>query len=181
MKHLLKNSLATIQAIATQTLSRHTKERDAFIGRLHALDKAHDLLTSEIWERASLSAMVHRALEPFQEQHRRRITLDGPPHLWLDSTKAVMVALVIHELATNAVKYGALSNGSGQVVVAWKRRSQPDLMEIVWRESGGPPVNAPKEKGFGSHLIERAFGGQLGRAQLVFDQSGLLCTLEIAL
>ena len=181
MKHRIKNSLATIQAIATQTLNQHAQERDAFIARLHALDRAHDLLTSESWERASLSAVVNRALEPFQEQHRRRIIIDSAPYLWLDSSKAIMIAMVVHELATNAVKYGALSNGSGQVVVTWERHSQPNLITLVWRESGGPAVNPPQEKGFGSQLIERAFGGQLGRAQLVFDPPGLLCTLEIAL
>jgi HWE histidine kinase len=110
------------------TLSRHTKERDAFIGRLHALDKAQDQLTSEIWERASLSAMVNRALAP-----------------------APGAALP------------TLSNGDRA------------------REERRPPVNAAKEEGFGSHLIERAFGGELGRAQLVFDHAALLCTLEIAL
>jgi two-component sensor histidine kinase len=181
MKHRIKNSLTTIQAIATQTFSQHAKERDAFIARLHALDRAHDLLTSETWERASLSAVVNRALEPFQEQHQERITLDGPPTLWLDSAKAVMVAMVIHELATNAVKYGALSNGTGCLSVTWDRHTEPNLVKLAWEESGGPEVSPPKERGFGSHLIERAFGGQLGRAQLVFSPPGLRCTIEIAL
>src|SRR5262249_52954401 len=134
MKHRIKNSLTTIQAIATQTFSQHAKERDVFIARLHALDRAHDLLTSETWERASLSAVVNRALEPFQEQHRERITLDGPPHLWLDSAKAIMVAMVIHELATNAVKYGALSNGTGCVSVTWDRHAEPNLVKLTWQE-----------------------------------------------
>jgi PAS domain S-box-containing protein len=181
MKHRIKNSLTTIQAIATQTFSQHGKERDAFIARLHALDRAHDLLTSETWERASLSAVVNRALEPFQEQHRERITLDGPPALWLDSAKAVMVAMVIHELATNAVKYGALSNCTGCLSVTWDRHTEPNLVKLAWEESGGPEVSPPKERGFGSHLIEHAFGGQLGRAQLVFSPPGLRCTIEIAL
>jgi two-component sensor histidine kinase len=89
-----------------------------------------------------------------------------------------MVAMVLHELATNAVKYGALSNGGGCVNVAWKL-IQPDRAKLIWRESGGPKVSPPTQKGFGSHLIERAFRGQLGTAQLVFSPQGLCCLLEI--
>jgi PAS domain S-box-containing protein len=179
MKHRIKNSLATVQAIATQTLNQHAKERDAFIARLHALGNAHDLLTSETWDTASLHAIVTQALKPFQEQHHERIAVEGPANVWLDSTKSVIVAMVVHELATNAIKYGALSNGSGRVSVAWKQHSQPNLVKLVWQESGGPKVSPPKQKGFGSHLIERAFGGQLGSAQLVFSPQGVSCTLEV--
>ena len=181
MKHRIKNSLATVQAIATQTLNQHAEERDAFIARLHALGNAHDLLTSETWQAASLQAIVTQALKPFQEQHHERIAVEGPANVWLDSTKSVVVAMVVHELATNALKYGALSNGSGRVSVAWKQHSQPNLVKLVWQESGGPEISPPQRKGFGSHLIERAFGGQLGTAQLVFSPQGLSCTLEVEL
>ena len=181
MKHRIKNSLATIQAIATQTLNQHAEERDAFIARLHALGNAHDLLTSETWQTAPLQAIVTQALKPFQEQHHERITVEGPANVWLDSTKSVVVAMVLHELATNAVKYGALSNGGGRVSIAWEQQSQPNLVKLVWQESGGQRFSPPKQKGFGSHLIERAFGGQLGTAQLVFSPQGLSCTLEVEL
>jgi PAS domain S-box-containing protein len=181
MKHRIKNSLATIQAIATQTLNQHAKERDALVARLHALDSAHDLLTSEIWEKAPLRAIVTRALEPFQEHLNERITINGPADLWLDSTKSVVVAMALHELATNAVKYGALSNGGGRVSIAWERQFQANRVKLVWQESGGPEVSPPKQKGFGSHLIERAFGGQLGGSELVFSPEGLSCTLEVGL
>ena len=180
MQHRIKNSLATIQAIATQTLDQHANERDAFIARLHALGRAHDLLTSETWERAPLRAIVTRVLEPFQEKLNERITIDGPDNLWLDSTKSVAVAMALHELATNAVKYGALSNGGGRVTIAWEQ-CQANRVKLVWQENGGPMVSPPKQKGFGSHLIERAFGGQLGSASLVFSPQGLSCTLEVAL
>jgi PAS domain S-box-containing protein len=179
MQHRIKNSLATVQAIATKTLNQHAKERDAFIARLHALGNAHDLLTSENWERAPLQSIVTRALEPFKEQRQESITVKGPAEVWLDSTTSVVVAMVIHELATNAVKYGALSNGSGHVSVTWERHFQPNRVKLVWQESGGPEVEAPEHTGFGSYLIERAFGGQLGRAQLVYDPQGLSCTLEV--
>jgi PAS domain S-box-containing protein len=180
MRHRIKNSLATIQAVANQTV-KDVGERDAFISRLHALDRAYDVLTTETWEKAALSATINRALEPFHEHLGTRITLDGTPHIWLEAAKALMVAMMMHELGTNAVKYGALSNATGRVNVAWERLENPDLVKVVWRESGGPPVIAPKRKGFGSHVIERVFGGQLGRAQLEFQSPGLLCTVEIAL
>jgi PAS domain S-box-containing protein len=180
MRHRIKNSLATIQAVANQTV-KDVGERDAFISRLHALDRAYDVLTTETWEKAALSATINRALEPFHAHLGTRITLDGTPHIWLEAAKALMVAMMMHELGTNAVKYGALSNATGRVNVAWERLENPDLVKIVWRESGGPPVTAPKRKGFGSHVIERVFGGQLGRAQLEFKSPGLLCTVEIAL
>jgi two-component sensor histidine kinase len=177
MKHRIKNSLTTIQAIATQTLKQPT-ERDSFIARLHALDSAYDLLTSDTWERAPLDEIVARALKPFQERcHERRIGVDGPPDIWLDATKSVLVALAIHELATNAVKYGALSNGAGHISVGWRRK--PDSVQLVWQERGGPEVMEPKHKGFGSHLIEQAFARQLGDAELVFNPQGLTCTLEV--
>ena len=89
MKHRIKNSLATVQAIATQTLNQHAEERDAFIARLHALGNAHDLLMSETWQAASLQAIVTQALKPFQEQHHERIAVEGPANVRLDSTKSV--------------------------------------------------------------------------------------------
>jgi two-component system CheB/CheR fusion protein len=179
MKHRIKNSLATIQAIATQTLNQHAEERDAFIARLHALSSAHDLLTSKTWERAPLHAIVTSALAPFQEQRLECITVDGSGDVFLDSTKSVMVAMMVHELATNAVKYGALSNGKGRVSVTWKHESHS--VKLDWREIGGPRVSPPTQKGFGSHLIERAFDGHLGTAQLVFDPQGVSCILELAM
>jgi two-component system CheB/CheR fusion protein len=181
MRHRIKNSLATIQAIATQTLNEHAEERDAFIARLHALDSAHDLLTSEIWEKAQLEAIVTRVLQPFQGGHGERITIGGSAEVWFDSTTSVIVAMVIHELATNAIKHGALSNGSGHVTVGWERQRQPDRVTLVWRESGGPPVQPPSQKGFGSHLIERALASQAGATKLDFHPQGVVCTLEVAL
>ncbi len=181
MQHRIKNSLATIQAIATQTLNQHAEERDAFIARLHALANAHDLLTSETWEGAPLRAIVNRALEPFQEHLHERITMSGPEDLWLDSTKSVVVAMAMHELATNAVKYGALSTGDGHVSIAWERQLQTDRLRLIWQESGGPPVSPPKQTGFGTHLLKRAFACQPGGSELVFNPQGVCCTLEVAL
>src|SRR5512145_463113 len=82
-----------------------------------------------------------------------RKPLDGSGYSWLDSSKGVMIAVVLHELATNALKHGALSNGTGQINISWDRKAEPDLVKLVWRESGGPKVAPPKNGGFGSHLI----------------------------
>jgi two-component sensor histidine kinase len=95
--------------------------------------------------------------------------------------KPVVVAMALHELATNAIKYGALSNGAGRVSIAWKRQSQGNRVKLFWQESGGPEVCTPKQKGFGSHLIERAFTGELGGSELLFSPRGLACTLEVGL
>ncbi|MBV9218660.1 MAG: PAS domain S-box protein [Methylobacteriaceae bacterium] len=184
MKHRIKNTLATVQAIATQTLRSASRgERAAFIGRLQTLGSAHDLLSLESWDRAQVRDVVRQALAAFQESHRERFVIDGPEGLWLDANKSLLLAMGLHELATNAAKYGALSNGSGRVRVTWEllAGSEPGRIALRWEESGGPAVKAPEHKGFGSLLIERALDGGLGAAHLAFHPQGLSCRLEIAL
>jgi PAS domain S-box-containing protein len=151
--HRVRNTLATVQAIATQTL-RHAPagELMAFNARLHALSRAHDLLTSDKWDRAPLRNVVNSALEPFQQQ---RFTIEGP-HAWLSASKSLQLTLALHELATNAVKYGALSGANGRVHIAWELREDGTL-ELSWQESGGPPVTPPARKGFGTVLIEHTY------------------------
>jgi PAS domain S-box-containing protein len=171
--HRVKNTLATVQAIANQTLRRApADERAAFTARLHALSKAHDLLTSDKWDRAPLRAIVEAALEPFQQD---RFTLEGPD-TWLNASMSLQVTLAMHELATNAAKYGALRNTTGQVCLTWKLLDAGRL-KICWREIGGPAVATPKSKGFGSILIERTFEG----ARLEYAPQGFACTFEIRL
>jgi PAS domain S-box-containing protein len=184
MKHRLKNTLATVQAIAAQTLRKTPgEEREAFSARLQALAKAHDLLSLKRWDRAALRDVVGTALGAFQEAHRERFLIDGPDDIWLDANRALLLAMALHELATNAVKYGALSNGIGQVHVAWKalKGDGPIRLSFYWREYGGPPVQPPAHKGFGSRLIERALQAGLGTTRLEFDPQGLACTLDITL
>jgi two-component system CheB/CheR fusion protein len=184
IKHRIKNTLATVQAIAMQTLrSASADERSAFIARLHALANAHDLLTLESWNRAPLRDVVGRVLQPFQEKHRERFLIEGHGDLWLSANRSVLLALVLHELATNAVKYGALSNGSGRVRVGWEvvPNGQPGRMLLTWQESGGPPVKPPEHKGFGSLLIERVVEAELGAARFDFLPQGIVCTFEISL
>jgi two-component system, chemotaxis family, CheB/CheR fusion protein len=184
IKHRIKNTLQTVQAIASQTLrGTSTEDRSAFAARLQALASAHDLLTLESWNRAPLRDVVGRVLQPFQEKHHERFLIVASGDLWLSADRSVLLALVLHELATNAVKYGALSNGDGQVSLTWKMISNGDPAKIVitWIESGGPPVKPPENKGFGSLLIERVVGSELGAVRFNFPPEGVTCILEITL
>ena len=181
IQHRIKNTLATVQAIATQTLHSSPSERDAFVSRLHALAGAHDLLTNDNWQQASLTDLVNRALDPFRQKHR--FLVDGPDGIFLDAHKSSMLVMALHELATNAAKYGALSNEKGQVRITWERLADelPKGFRLCWKESGGPPVKRPKRKGFGSLLIQRGIQNHLGQARLDFDPQGLFCSIEMCL
>jgi two-component sensor histidine kinase len=181
-RHRIKNTIATVQAIAGQTL-RHTppEEQEAFLARLHALGEAHDLLTSENWNQAPLRAVVGRALSPFQAHERKRIVVKGPD-VWLPANKSLLLTLALHELATNAAKYGALSNGTGRVSVSWQLidNGEGRKVNLSCRETGGPPVSAPERKGFGSLLIEQSFAGE-GQTLFEYKPKGLKCSLEVPL
>lgn len=180
-RHRIKNTLATVQAIAGQTL-QHTPpaERNAFLARLRALGEAHDLVTSGNWDEAPLREVVAHALKPFEGSHDRRIIVEGPP-ISLPARTSLMLTLCLHELATNAVKYGALSNGTGQVRIGWVPIADAEQRKarLSWRESGGPPVAAPTHKGFGSLLIETSFE-DAGRPCVEFRPEGVECFLEFA-
>lgn len=183
IQHRIKNSLMTVQVIAKQTLpSISPKERDDFEARLEALARAHDLLTLEHWDEASITDVVARALTPFQDTHQERFLAEGPTAT-LDMRKAVLVGLALHELATNAIKYGALSNANGRVHVRWALRDDGNGARLVlrWRESGGPPVAAPTRKGFGSMMIERAISSELGSSQWEFAPHGVVWRVELPL
>lgn len=172
-KHRMKNTLATVQAIASQTLRKFPKkDREVFTGRLHALAHAHEALTGEVWDRAPVHELVQRTLEPFAAE---RFTIEGP-EVSLEGTRAQHLVMALHELATNAVKYGALSNDDGKVDVSWSERNGELIFR--WLEKDGPAVEEPKRKGFGSVLIERATDGH---AQLEFAPRGVKCTLTLPL
>jgi two-component system CheB/CheR fusion protein len=185
VKHRIKNLLATVQAIARQTLrGAPVAERDAFIDRLMALANAQDLLTLERWNRAPLHEVVNRALRPFEARHNARFLTKGPEDVWVDAQRASLLTMALHELGTNAVKYGALSNGRGLVDFTWEivgEEEDGQSVRLTWRELGGPPVAPPERKGFGSFLIERALQGGGGNARLDFNPNGLICSLEVAL
>ena len=183
IKHRVKNTLGTVQAIAAQTFREGPKsEREAFGGRLRALSSAHDILTQHDWDQVSLQDMIGRALSPFRENRVERFRLDGEDAI-LGANRALLLAMAIHELATNAVKYGALSGESGTVSLSWRivKNDKDRKLALEWREQGGPPVLPPSRKGFGSTLIERAVQAEQGRSCLEFRPEGVLASLDMAI
>jgi two-component sensor histidine kinase len=181
LNHRVKNTLATVQSFAMQTL-RNPKSiaegRAAFDARLIALSKAHDVLVREHWEGAGLNEVVTEAMAAYAGHlDQTRVRAAGPA-IRVRPKVALAVSMALHELATNAVKYGALSNGTGQVDIAWDAGDALAGFELRWRESGGPPVAAPRRRGFGSRLIEHGLAQDLGgEVQLQFEPAGVLCTI----
>lgn len=183
LNHRVKNTLATVQAIAAHTLRNHTDPkafRELFEARLMALSGTHDLLTARNWRSARLHDVLLVELSPHGEG---RYELDGQD-VNLSPNEALTLGLVFHELATNAAKYGALSRQEGRVCVAWRvsNAAGGERLSLTWREVGGPPVTPPKRRGFGSRLIERSLRGDIeGSASLDFAPEGLICRLEAPL
>jgi len=175
LNHRVKNTLASVQSVAVQTLS-DAKDmqgaRDLFIERLMALSSTHNLLVKHEWESASLRELIDATLKPYG----RPFSVAGPD-LALDANLAVSFGMAVHELATNAVKHGAW-RGEGRVDIAVTETADGGL-SIVWRESGGPTVAAPSRWGFGSRLLERGVAMEVrGEVKLDFQPSGLVCTIH---
>jgi two-component sensor histidine kinase len=179
----VKNTLATVQSVAMQTLryaATTEQARDDFEARLIALSRAHDVLTRENWDGANLREIVAQVVEPYRREEQNRFVSKGPS-VWLLPRMALSLAMALQELATNAVKYGALSNDTGRVEIVWSLKSRPDgpRLHLRWRETGGPPVEAPRRRGFGSRLIERTLAHDLeGDVSLDFAPGGLVCTVD---
>lgn len=180
VKHRAKNTLATIQAMAVQTFRGASKDEQAVFGaRVKAMSDALDLLTNRDWDRAPIEDVVRRAIAPFENAQRERFVIEGP-NATLASDTALALALAMHELATNAIKYGALSNDTGAITIQWTVGEGSDArLRLTWREGGGPPVSQPKKVGFGTLLIERTLGAGGKTARMEFAPEGLICTLEI--
>lgn len=184
LNHRVKNTLAIVQGLAVQTFKGEAASeaaRQAFEGRLTALATAHNVLTRELWESADLRDVVEGSLRA-HVQDASRFSIEGPP-VRLQPKAAVSIAMAVHELATNALKYGALSVPEGRVRVVWNvRPDTPVRLFLRWAESDGPPVRAPERRGFGSRMIERALAGDLnGAARLNFEPGGLVCEIEARL
>ncbi|MCF8503757.1 MAG: PAS domain-containing protein [Caulobacter sp.] len=185
LNHRVKNSLATVQAIAAQTLHGDgvpARVREALTERLIALARAHDVLTDEKWAGASLREIAGQAAAPhLSSDHQDRFVIEGPA-VNLPPRSAIAVALALHELATNAAKYGALSVLEGRVRIKWTASLEAGgdvRLHMTWRESGGPPVNAPATRGFGSRLIERGLAAELrGRVRIDYPATGVVCTAD---
>ncbi|MBP2234125.1 two-component sensor histidine kinase [Sinorhizobium kostiense] len=177
LRHRMKNMLALVQAIARQTAAagRSGEEyRDAFLGRFNALVQAYDTAYTQEGE-AELQELLELTLEPYSEHPTGVLVEPGPP-VPLASKQIMSLSLILHELATNAIKYGALSIPDGQVRVRWtvEEASAPHL-RLVWQETGGPPVAPPGSYGFGMQLIEFAVGRELGgRVELNYALAGLV-------
>lgn len=184
LNHRVKNTLAIVQGLAQQSFKQVDSDgaRGAFDGRLLALAAAHNLLTDKRWERAPLGELVAQVLAPYRTGNEARVDIDGPA-IDLDPKTAVAIAMALHELATNAAKYGALSLPQGTVAIRWSDEAgMPPRFRLSWRERGGPPVVAPARRGFGTRLIERGIAADLhGSATLMFRSEGLECEIEAPL
>ena len=176
LNHRVKNTLATVQAMATQTLKDvEPGPRDTFLARLFALSSQHDLLTLDNWEGASFEGVVRRALRPWRGVGRPRFAVEGPA-VHLDPKRALALGMVFHELATNAAKHGALSNAEGTVKVSWTLETEDRLLRLRWQEQGGPRVSEPQRQGFGLRLIRQGLEREVsGKVALDFSPEGLVC------
>lgn len=178
LNHRVKNSLAVVQGLAHQTFKPDRVPPDliaTFEGRLSALAAAHDLLMKQSWAATPIASVIAAALKPFEEGEGR-FSASGPEIL-LSPASSVSLTLGLHELATNAAKYGALANSSGRVAVEW--RSTDGEFDLTWTEHGGPPVEVPSRRGFGTRLLERAVAQDLGgTVDLRFDPKGVICTIR---
>jgi two-component sensor histidine kinase len=176
--HRSKNALAIVQSIVRLTRASDVPGYVAALeGRIAALSRAHGLLSDSRWQGASIGKLIEEELAPYRTNSAERIVAEGPDIL-LRPSSAQTLALALHELATNAAKYGSLSTGGGRVGIKWTMEN--GLLKINWVESNGPPVIAPQEGGFGTNLIEASIDGQLG-GSAVFDwrPKGLQCTLTM--
>ncbi len=185
LNHRVKNTLATVQSMAAQTLrgaDSLPRFHQAFESRLIALSSTHNLLTKGAWKGASLRELLKAELAPF-EHESGRVTMDGPD-VRLRPAEATSLGMAFHELTTNAVKYGALSRPEGRLHVGWSLTpfEGRECLSLEWRERGGPQVSPPGRRGFGSRLIERGLVAQHnGKAEMRFEPEGLTCTIDIPL
>jgi len=180
LNHRVKNTLAMVQAIAYQTFKQGREPadtRETFEGRIAALASAHDLLTGRGWSAAPLREVIHKSLAGLAG--KGQLDLDGP-EIMLPPETAVSISIAIHELATNALKYGSLSVPEGVVNIRWSDAA--GRFTLKWQECHGPPVGAAGPRGFGLRLIEQGLSRELdGRVELDFSKDGLVCTVDAPL
>lgn len=178
MSHRVKNTLASLQSVIAQTLRRSSSLEEAgrtISARIYAMAAANDLLTTENFGSTGIRDLVLRTLSPFGIEDGQRFILDGPD-LRLPPQVTIAYALALHELATNATKYGALSTENGSVTIRWTSESN-SLLKLVWHERGGPPVHTPSVPSFGTELIQRVLASELGgKAEIEYRRSGVVFT-----
>jgi two-component sensor histidine kinase len=183
LHHRIKNTLATVSAIASQSFRTATSiehGQKAMEGRLLALGRAHDLLMQISWSNASLTHTFSDATEPYDSHGTRRFHFNGPD-IMITSGAVIALAMTLNELCTNTTKFGALSDVNGRVEIAWTIDEDKQRMRLTWTEKGGPPVQRPTRRSFGTRMME-SLGQQLnGRVQLTYDPSGFVYVLDVPL
>ena len=181
LNHRVKNTLANVLSIVALTRRRASDIDDfaeSLTGRVRALSATHDLLSQSDWTNAPIRDVVRSELAPYMADNESHVTIDGPD-INLAPNDALSLGLAIHELATNAAKYGALGSIEGRVFVNWHLVS-PEVAEVNWREAGGPPVKAPEKRGFGRDLLEKIVAHELkSDVELLFKPEGVECTLHV--
>ena len=183
LHHRIKNTLATVSAIASQSFRAATSiehGQKAMEGRLVALGRAHDLLMQISWSNASLTHTFSGATEPFESEGARRFHFNGPD-LRITSGAVIALAMTFNELCTNTTKFGALSTPAGRVEIAWTVDDERQRLRLTWTEKGGPPVRPPERRSFGTRMME-SLGQQLnGQVLLSYNPSGFVYALDVPL
>jgi two-component sensor histidine kinase/DNA-binding response OmpR family regulator len=183
LHHRIKNTLATVSAIASQSLRTATSiehGQQAIEGRLVALGRAHDLLMQADWATASLAQMVRGATEPYDSKGAGRFTIEGPD-IAITSGAVIALAMTFNELGTNTTKFGALSVPTGRVEISWEIDNPGQRLRLIWTEIGGPAVEEPVRRSFGTRMMG-SLGQQLnGRVQLAYEPSGFVYILDVPL
>ncbi len=183
LHHRIKNTLATVSAIATQSIRTATSldhAQHAIEGRLIALGRAHDLLMQVSWANASLAHTVRGATEPYDSECAGRFTIEGPD-IRITSGAVIALAMTFNELCTNTTKFGALSVPAGRVKIVWSINADTRRLQLVWREEGGPEVQMPTRRSFGTRMMG-SLGQQLnGQVHLAYDPTGFSYELDVPL
>ena len=183
LHHRIKNTLATVGAIASQSLRTATTIEDgrqAIEGRLVALGRAHDLLMQVSWTNAGLRDTVRGATQAYDDHGLQRFSINGPD-IQITSGAVIALAMTLNELSTNTTKFGALSVPAGRIEIAWTIEEETQRVRLTWVEKGGPPVAAPTRHSFGTRLMA-SLGRQLkGRVQLDYLETGFVYTLDVPL
>ena len=177
-EHRSKNLLANVQAMVNLSQADAVEDlKKAIEGRIQALANVHSLFVATRWIGAELSAIAKQELAPYSATGEKRVRIDGPQVL-LEPNAAQAIAVILHELATNAVKYGALSEADGQIELIWSHEADGQL-NLRWSETGGPAVKAPTRKGFGGRIMEQMIGQLKGKTRFDWNSEGLVCEITL--
>jgi two-component sensor histidine kinase len=183
LHHRIKNTLATVSAIASQSLRTADSVKhgaQAIDSRLAALGRAHDLLLQARWSSASLADIVRGATAPYESQEAIHFSIAGP-ELRINSSAVIALAMMLNELCTNTTKFGALSLPSGRIAIDWSIDPATQRLQLSWRESGGPLVQPPTRRSFGTRMIESLSKQLIGEVTLRYETTGLVYALDAPL